>query len=59
MHGQVFVMSLFTVQIEEQAIQDLLIHYKASSNVDERITVERVPQIAATPLWKRDRLTSS
>lgn len=45
--------------MEEQAIQDLLLHYRAASNVDEYITVERVPQVAAAPLWKRERLTSS
>ncbi|KAH3735613.1 hypothetical protein DPMN_042148 [Dreissena polymorpha] len=47
------------IQMEEQAIQDLLRHYQASSNVDERITVERVVRQSATPLWKRERLQSS
>ncbi|WAR08880.1 hypothetical protein MAR_018838 [Mya arenaria] len=47
------------LKIEEQAIQDLLIHYKAADSVEERITVERVVTTAATPLWKRERLQSS
>jgi len=47
------------LQIEEQAIQDLLGHYAARDNVDERITVERVLVSSAVPLWKRERLTSS
>ncbi|WAR08877.1 hypothetical protein MAR_018835 [Mya arenaria] len=42
------------LKIEEQAIQDLLIHYKAADSVEERITVERVVTTAATPLWKRE-----
>ncbi|XP_052808586.1 homeobox protein 5-like [Mya arenaria] len=50
---------LALIQIEEQAIQDLLIHYKAADSVEERITVERVVTTAATPLWKRERLQSS
>ncbi|KAL3883749.1 hypothetical protein ACJMK2_029983 [Sinanodonta woodiana] len=43
------------IQMEEQAIQELRDHYKASLNFDEYITVERVPQAAATPLWTDER----
>lgn len=39
------------IQIEEQAIQELLQYYHASENLDEHITVERVPQAMAAPLW--------
>ncbi|CAC5394250.1 unnamed protein product [Mytilus coruscus] len=39
------------IQIEEQAIQELLQYYRASESFDECITVERVPQAMAEPLW--------
>lgn len=39
------------IQIEEQAIQELLQFYKADENFNEHITVERVPQAMAAPLW--------
>ena len=54
-----YILVILWIQMEEQAIQDLLLHYRAAANVDELITVERVPQVAATPLWKRERLTST
>lgn len=41
------------IQIEEQAIQELLLHYKAADNLDEQITVERVTQEMATPMWRK------
>ena len=41
--------------VEEQAIQELLQYYHASENVDERITVDRVPQAMATPVWTAKR----
>ncbi|XP_067674243.1 inhibitor of Bruton tyrosine kinase-like [Haliotis asinina] len=40
---------LSMIQIEEQAIQQLLLQYQ--ENQDEYITVERVSQAAAAPLW--------
>ncbi|KAK3580483.1 hypothetical protein CHS0354_001084 [Potamilus streckersoni] len=43
------------IQMEEQAIQELRDLYKASQDFDEYITVERVPQAAATPLWTDER----
>ncbi|XP_076077944.1 inhibitor of Bruton tyrosine kinase-like [Mytilus galloprovincialis] len=39
------------IQIEEQAIQELLQYYRASESFDECISVERVPQAMAAPLW--------
>ncbi|XP_048239918.1 inhibitor of Bruton tyrosine kinase-like [Haliotis rufescens] len=40
------------IQIEEQAIQQLLGHYQSGGdNQDEHVTVERVPQVTAAPLW--------
>ncbi|CAH2249161.1 inhibitor of Bruton tyrosine kinase isoform X1 [Pelobates cultripes] len=45
---------LALIQIEERAIQDLLIHYQALDNPDEYITVERAPQEPmATPMWNK------
>ncbi|XP_060067685.1 inhibitor of Bruton tyrosine kinase-like, partial [Ylistrum balloti] len=44
---------LSLIQMEEQAIQELLVHYRAADNLDEQITVERVMQQMATPLWKK------
>ncbi|KAI5106425.1 inhibitor of Bruton tyrosine kinase, partial [Silurus meridionalis] len=43
---------LALIQIEERAIQDLLVHYKAFNNPDELIMVERSPQgPVAAPTW--------
>ncbi|XP_041354992.1 inhibitor of Bruton tyrosine kinase-like isoform X2 [Gigantopelta aegis] len=42
------------IQVEEQAMHELLQHYRAYGCPTEHITVERVPQALATPLWKRD-----
>ncbi|KAL4233187.1 hypothetical protein ACF0H5_007871 [Mactra antiquata] len=50
---------LSLIQIEEQAMQDLLKFYQADENVDEHITVERVQQASATPVWKRERVQST
>lgn len=44
----------FSFQIEECAIQDLLIHYEAFDNPDEYVTVERAPQgPMAAPTWNK------
>ncbi|KAE8603105.1 hypothetical protein XENTR_v10014218 [Xenopus tropicalis] len=45
---------LALIQIEERAIQDLLIHYQALDNPEEYITVERAAQTPmATPMWNK------
>ncbi|KAM4694566.1 inhibitor of Bruton tyrosine kinase [Discoglossus pictus] len=45
---------LALIQIEERAIQDLLIYYKALDNPEEYITVERAAQgPIATPMWNK------
>ncbi|KAB5586398.1 hypothetical protein PHYPO_G00001130 [Pangasianodon hypophthalmus] len=45
---------LALIQIEERAIQDLLVHYRAFNNPDELITVERSPQgPIAAPTWNK------
>ncbi|KAF1526758.1 Inhibitor of Bruton tyrosine kinase, partial [Eudyptes sclateri] len=45
---------LALIQIEECAIQDLLIHYEAFNNPDEYVTVERAPQgPIAAPMWNK------
>ncbi|NXE51992.1 IBTK kinase, partial [Casuarius casuarius] len=45
---------LALIQIEECAIQDLLIHYEAFDNPDEFVTVERASQgPVATPMWNK------
>ncbi|NXY90159.1 IBTK kinase, partial [Alcedo cyanopectus] len=45
---------LALIQIEECAIQDLLIHYEAFDNPDEFVTVERAPQgPMAAPMWNK------
>ncbi|XP_051577482.1 inhibitor of Bruton tyrosine kinase isoform X2 [Myxocyprinus asiaticus] len=45
---------LALIQIEERAIQDLLLHYKAVNNPEELILVERSPQgPIATPTWNK------
>ncbi|XP_053918216.1 inhibitor of Bruton tyrosine kinase isoform X2 [Cuculus canorus] len=45
---------LALIQIEECAIQDLLIHYEAFDNPDEYVTVERAPQRPiAPPMWNK------
>ncbi|KAM9310117.1 inhibitor of Bruton tyrosine kinase [Pholidichthys leucotaenia] len=42
------------IQIEERAIQDLLLHYKACNNPDELIVVERSPSgPMAAPTWNK------
>ncbi|XP_013381620.1 inhibitor of Bruton tyrosine kinase-like [Lingula anatina] len=42
---------LALIQMEEQAIQELLAHYRALENSDEHITIERVSDTAAAPIW--------
>lgn len=45
---------LALIQIEERAIQDLLVHYQAIDNPEEYITVERSAQgPMATPMWNK------
>ncbi|XP_041418088.1 inhibitor of Bruton tyrosine kinase isoform X2 [Xenopus laevis] len=45
---------LALIQIEERAIQDLLLHYQAIDNPEEYITIERAAQIPmATPMWNK------
>ncbi|KAM9723342.1 inhibitor of Bruton tyrosine kinase [Menidia menidia] len=45
---------LALIQIEERAIQDLLLHYKARDNPDEWIVVERSPRgPMAAPTWHK------
>ncbi|XP_007439047.1 inhibitor of Bruton tyrosine kinase-like, partial [Python bivittatus] len=45
---------LALIQIEERAIQDLLIHYQAVGNPDEFVVVERSPQgPVAAPMWNK------
>ncbi|KAM4580467.1 inhibitor of Bruton tyrosine kinase [Odontesthes bonariensis] len=45
---------LALIQIEERAIQDLLLHYKACDNPDELITVERSARgPMAAPTWHK------
>ncbi|XP_075718185.1 inhibitor of Bruton tyrosine kinase [Rhinoderma darwinii] len=45
---------LALIQIEERAIQDLLVHYQAIDNPEEYITVERSAQgPIATPMWNK------
>ncbi|XP_040284626.1 inhibitor of Bruton tyrosine kinase [Bufo bufo] len=45
---------LALIQIEERAIQDLLVHYQAIDNPEEYITVERSAQEPmATPMWNK------
>ncbi|KAK3098977.1 hypothetical protein FSP39_024899 [Pinctada imbricata] len=48
---------LHLIQIEERAIQELLQHYNAEENNDEVITVERVPQAMAAPVWAAKQQT--
>uniref|UniRef100_A0A8C2I4C0 Inhibitor of Bruton agammaglobulinemia tyrosine kinase n=1 Tax=Cyprinus carpio TaxID=7962 RepID=A0A8C2I4C0_CYPCA len=46
--------ALALIQIEERAIQDLLLHYKAINNPEELILVERSPQgPVAIPTWNK------
>uniref|UniRef100_A0A7N4PKW2 Inhibitor of Bruton tyrosine kinase n=1 Tax=Sarcophilus harrisii TaxID=9305 RepID=A0A7N4PKW2_SARHA len=45
---------LALIQVEERAIQDLLIHYEAYGNPDEFVVVERAPQgPIAIPMWNK------
>ncbi|XP_030640268.1 inhibitor of Bruton tyrosine kinase [Chanos chanos] len=45
---------LALIQIEERAIQDLLLHYRALNNPDEMIVIERTSQgPIATPTWNK------
>ncbi|XP_018425075.1 PREDICTED: inhibitor of Bruton tyrosine kinase [Nanorana parkeri] len=45
---------LALIQVEERAIQDLLVHYQAIDNPEEYITIERSPQgPMAAPMWNK------
>ncbi|XP_060240657.1 inhibitor of Bruton tyrosine kinase isoform X3 [Meriones unguiculatus] len=45
---------LALIQVEEHAIQDLLVFYEASGNPDEFVVVERTPQgPLAVPMWNK------
>nr|AHY35256.1 IBTK [Plecturocebus cupreus] len=45
---------LALIQIEEHAIQDLLVFYEAFGNAEEFVTVERTPQgPLAVPMWNK------
>nr|DBA26453.1 TPA: hypothetical protein GDO54_010709 [Pyxicephalus adspersus] len=45
---------LALIQIEERAIQDLLVHYQAIDNPEEYIIIERSPQgPMAAPMWNK------
>lgn len=45
---------LALIQIEERAIQDLLVFYEAFGNPDEFVIVERTPQgPLAVPMWNK------
>nr|KAF6341351.1 inhibitor of Bruton tyrosine kinase [Myotis myotis] len=45
---------LALIQIEEHAIQDLLVFYEALGNPDEFVIVERTPQgPLAVPMWNK------
>ncbi|XP_076444948.1 inhibitor of Bruton tyrosine kinase-like [Babylonia areolata] len=50
---------LHLIQMEEEAISQLLRHYRAHDRFDEHITVERVSGPMAAPLWHRQRTPSS
>jgi len=39
------------IQIEEKAIEDLLLHYNAVDNPTEYITVKRMKQVTDCPIW--------
>lgn len=50
---------LHLIQMEEEAISQLIRHYGARVCTDEHITVERVSGPVAAPLWKLKRNTAS
>lgn len=51
---QIFFLSPPTFQIEERAIQDLLVFYEAFGNPDEFVIVERTTQgPLAVPMWNK------
>ena len=42
------------IQVEEHAIQDLLVFYEAFGNPEEFVVVERAPQgPLAVPMWNK------
>ena len=43
--------NIISLQIEEEAMQELMYQYAADSNVDEYITVSRITRAMATPMW--------
>ncbi|KAK3770373.1 hypothetical protein RRG08_028271 [Elysia crispata] len=55
---------LALIQLEEQAMSELISHYRAkriagADLYDRHISVERVTKAMAAPVWKRERTTSS
>lgn len=56
LHSQIQpkIKSLHLINVEDQAIEELLIMYKAKDNPNEKITVSRVlPDKIAKPVWKK------
>ncbi|XP_047474160.1 inhibitor of Bruton tyrosine kinase-like [Penaeus chinensis] len=45
--------TLGLIQIEDKAIEELLVFYGAAECFDEKITVKRVRQMAANPIWSK------
>lgn len=50
---------LHLIQIEDQAIEELLNYYGGRDNPCEFVTVERMSATAATPVWKKERSLST
>ena len=42
-------------QIEEQAMQELLLHYRAGNEGDCHVAVERVATSLASPVWAKQQ----
>lgn len=45
--------TLGLIQIEDKAIEELLVFYGAAECFDEKITVKRVRQMVANPIWNK------
>lgn len=50
---------LHLIQMEEQAMNELLKHYRAHDRFEEHVTVERASRPIAAPLWHRQRSSAS
>ncbi|KAK7483280.1 hypothetical protein BaRGS_00025447 [Batillaria attramentaria] len=46
---------LHLIQMEEQAMSEILKHYRAHDRFEEHITIERASRPIAAPLWRRQR----